>query len=66
MTLADRIAELERQHGGLRPLARILMVDVSYLSRLKSGEKYRPGKMLLRRLGLRSVVTYERTKETSK
>lgn len=59
MTLAQRIDELVKQHGSLRAAAAVLKVDPGYLSRLASGEKARPGKILLRRMGLRAVVSYE-------
>lgn len=62
MTLPERIAQLVAQHGSLRAVARVTEIDVSYLSRLKSGEKVNPEKDKLRRLGLRRVVNYERTK----
>lgn len=61
MTLAERIDELVRQHGSLRAAARAIRVDAGYLSRLDSGEKTNPSATVLRRLGLRVVVTYERT-----
>jgi hypothetical protein len=60
MTLAERIAELAEQHGGLRAAARVLGYDPGYLSRLADGTKSEPGKTLLRRMGLRKIVTYER------
>lgn len=60
MTLPERIAELVEQHGSLRAAARVLEVDPGYLSRLQSGEKDDPGDTLLRRMGLRRVVSYER------
>jgi len=63
MTISDRIAELIDQHGSLRNAALVLKVDAGYLSRLASGEKDSPGLVLLRRMGLRQVVTYERIKE---
>jgi hypothetical protein len=59
--LQRRIAELVTQHGSLRNVGRVLGVDVSYLSRLRAGSKTAPSKTLLRRMGLRAVVTYERT-----
>ena len=62
MTLQDRIDELVQQHGSLRAVARVTEIDVGYLSRLRSGEKARPEKDKLRRLGLRRVVSYERLK----
>lgn len=61
-TLANRIAELIAQHGTLRAAAAVINIDVGYLSRLASGEKVRPGKEFLRRMGLRVVTTYERIK----
>ena len=63
LTLPDRIHELCNQHGSLRALARVVGVDAGYLSRLYHGQKTEPGSALLRRLGLRKVVTYVLTKE---
>ena len=63
MTLQERINELVVQHGSLRAVARVTEFDVSYLSRLRSGEKANPEKVMLRRLGLRRVVSYEMIKE---
>ena len=60
MTLPERIAELVAQHGSLRAAARALECDVSYLSRLQSGAKFRPTVGLLGRMGLREITTYER------
>lgn len=60
--LQERIGELVTQHGSLRAAARVLEVDAAYLWRLKSGEKDDPGETLLRRMGLRRVVSYERRK----
>jgi len=60
MTLPERIAELAAQHGSLRAAARVLGVDAGYLSRLARGENSDPGTLLLRRMGLRQVTTYER------
>jgi hypothetical protein len=62
--LSERIAELAAQHGSLRAAARVLEVDPGYLSRLRSGEKDSPEDWLLRRMGLRRVVTYERIART--
>jgi hypothetical protein len=59
MTLPERIAQLIEQHGSLRAAALVLQVDTGYLSRLQTGEKSAPGSLLLRRLGLREIVTYE-------
>lgn len=60
ITLAQRIEELTAHHGSLRAAARVLETDAGYLSRLASGEKDDPGETLLRRMGLRRVVSYER------
>lgn len=60
MTLSERIKELIAQHGSLRAAARVLECDAGYLSRLASGEKADPSEKLLRRMGLRQIVTYER------
>lgn len=59
VTLAERIGQLVAQHGSLRAVARVTEIDVSYLSRLRSGEKARPENAKLRRLGLKRVMTYE-------
>ncbi len=58
MTLQERIEQLVAQHGSLRAVARVKEIEVGYLSRLKSGEKTRPGKAILRKLGLRQVIDY--------
>jgi hypothetical protein len=59
MTLSGRIGELAIKHGSLRALAKVCGVDPGYLSRLYHGSKTEPGTALLRRLGLRKIVTYE-------
>lgn len=60
--LGVRIRELEVQHGGLRAAARVLDCDAAYLLRLRDGEKCNPSTKILRKLGLKKVVTYVRTK----
>jgi transcriptional regulator with XRE-family HTH domain len=60
MRLSERVDELIRQHGSLRAVARVTEIDAGYLSRLCAGEKVNPSAPVLRRLGLRRVVTYER------
>ena len=60
--LGDRITELEKQHGSLRAAAKVLGCDAGYLSRLRSGEKENPSAILLKRIGLRRVIAYERIK----
>lgn len=66
ITLKQRVAELIQQHGTLRAAARAIQIDVSYLSRLEYGEKDNPSELMLRRMGLREVVTYERTNKGDK
>lgn len=63
MTLSERITQLVNQHGSLRAAARVVEIDASYLCRLGRGAKVRPGKKLLRRLGVQQVITYELTKK---
>jgi hypothetical protein len=60
MSLQHRVAELIVQHGSLRAAARAIQVEPAYLCRLGNGERARPGKDILRRMGLRAVLTYER------
>lgn len=59
MTLQRRITQLVKQYGSLRAVAREFEIDAGYLSRLASGEKKDPGEVVIRRLGLRRVVTYK-------
>lgn len=59
MTIAERVRYLIAKYGSVRSAARVLQVDAGYLSRLGTGEKANPGKVLLKRLGLRAVTTYE-------
>ena len=60
MNLQQRVSELAEQHGSLRAAARAIGLDPGYLCRLGSGEKARPSKPILRKMGLRAVLTYER------
>jgi hypothetical protein len=57
--LQKRISALAKQHGSTRAAARVLEVDHAYLWRLAHGEKDNPDDALLRKLGLRRVVTYK-------
>lgn len=59
MTLAERIAELEAIYGSGRALARALGIDHAYLWRLSRGDKTAPSDDVLRKLGLRRVVTVD-------
>jgi hypothetical protein len=62
VTLCERVDELVREHGSLRAAARAVKIDHGYLQRLRDGEKKNPGRLTLRRLGLRKVIAYERTR----
>jgi hypothetical protein len=62
MTLAERIDELVAQHGSLRALARVMECSPPYICRLRAGVTENPGPAVLRKLGLRRVVSYERLK----
>lgn len=57
----ERIGNLIHRHGSLRKCARVLEISPAYLSRLFRGEKDEPSTTLLRKMGLRKVVRYERT-----
>lgn len=57
--LRDAVNALVERHGGVRLAARALRIDHAYLYRLKSGEKDNPTDDVLRKLGLRRVVSYE-------
>jgi transcriptional regulator with XRE-family HTH domain len=56
--LRTRILALIERHGSLRAAARVLGVDHAYLSRLSTGENHNPSDDLLRKLGLRRLITY--------
>lgn len=58
--LRGRIQELAKQHGSLRAAARVLEIDHAYLHRLQRGDKTEPSAAVLRKLGLRRIVTYVR------
>lgn len=57
-TLGARISMLVDRHGSLRNVAKVLEIDLAYLSRMQSGEKVNPSETVLRKLGLVRVVTY--------
>lgn len=61
MTLAKRICELAHQHGSLRAAARVVRIDHGYLWRLYKGAKKEPSAAVLRKLGLKRIVSYERS-----
>lgn len=57
--LRTRVESVISQHGGVRPAARAIQVNYAYLSRLRTGEKSNPTPAVLRKLGLRKVVSYQ-------
>ena len=61
--LQERIKEKVDQHGSYRAAAAVLDFDHTYLFRIANGSKTDPGDKLLRKLGLRRVVTYVDKKE---
>lgn len=57
--LADAIELRVQIWGSLREASAQIEIDFAYLSRLKSGKKTNPSDEVLRKLGLRRVVSYE-------
>ncbi len=55
--IAQRIDALTERHGSLRAAARVLNVSAGYLSRLRDGLKTNPSDQLLKKLGIKRVVT---------
>ena len=54
-------AAIEKQvsrHGGLRAAARAMEIDAGYLCKLRTGDKKAPDDAILRKLGLRRIVSY--------
>ncbi len=60
ISLGARVRELELQYKGIRAAARALSCDAAYLLRLRNGDKCNPGSDMLRKLGIKRVVTYVR------
>lgn len=60
-TLAQRVEALCERHGGLRPAARALGLNPTYLLYLRTGERSWPSDATLRKLGLGRSVTYFQT-----
>ena len=58
--LEQRVRELAGVHNGYRQLGGVLGYDHAYLYRLGRGERTEPGDELLKKLGLRRVVSFER------
>ena len=65
MKIGARIQELAKQHGSLRAAARVLDIDHAYLWRLQQGEKIAPGAYVLKKLGLRRIVTVDYVRRSS-
>lgn len=59
MNIQTAVKAIVAKHGGVRVAARAIGVNYAYLSRLQSGEKCNPTDAVLRKLGLRKVVSYE-------
>ena len=59
-TIPERVAELAAEYGSLSRASTELEIDASYMSRLMAGKKRNPSDEVLRKLGLRRVVVYER------
>jgi hypothetical protein len=64
--LQERIIEMAEVHGSLRAAARVLQVDHGYLWRLMRGDKDNPDHTLLRKLGIRKIVTFESSRERTR
>lgn len=52
-----RIRDLAAKHGGIRQAARVVGIDPAYLCRLESGKKINPSDAVLRKLGLRRIIS---------
>ena len=59
-TVSRRIEELVEQYGSIKEVANRLGVNATYLHRLASGGKTSPSEDVLKKLGLRRIVSYER------
>lgn len=57
-TLGARICMLVDRHGSLRNVGKILSIDHAYLKRLRDGDKVNPSETVLKKLGLKRIVTY--------
>lgn len=59
ITLANRIVDLEAEHGGLRSAGKSIGIDPGYLSRLKSGDACSPSDAICEKMGLIKVIKVE-------
>lgn len=66
VSIDQRIADLVAQHGSLRKAGRVVKLTGQYLYRLQAGEKTNPSETVLRKLGLRRVITYVRRVDSGK
>ena len=57
--IQQRIQELEREHGNLTEVAKVLHISLSMVSLLKSGRR-EPSDETAAKLGLRKIVTWAR------
>lgn len=60
-TIKERIDELLAQHGSYRAVGLAIMVSHPYLYRLHMGQADAPTEDVLDALGLRRIITYERS-----
>jgi len=58
--LRNAIDAAVQQYGSLNKAARVLRIDVGYLSRLRHGLLDNPSPKIQRKLGVRRRVIYER------
>lgn len=58
LILRARVEAVVKHFGSLRIAGRALRINYAYLARLRSGEKVNPTAAVLKKLGLRKVVTY--------
>lgn len=63
VTIGTRTAELIARHGSYRAAARVLQIDSAYFWRLHTGEKTNPSDAVLKKLGLRKVTLYTRSRK---
>lgn len=56
--LRARVEAVVKHFGSLRVAGRALRINYAYLARLRSGEKVNPTPAVLKKLGLKKVITY--------
>ena len=60
--LREHIEALIKEHGTLTALSRRSGISVDYLGHMRAGRKTNPGPNVLKKLGLRRVVRFDRIK----